>query len=68
MIKFGSNRLLRQSEKCVMSPLKAKKDLQKIFWFATHMAAKQKTCANELSLINYVPITERSKVQQPQIN
>ena len=32
------------------------------------MAAKQKTCANELSLMNYVPITEQSKVQQLQIN
>ena len=32
------------------------------------MAAKQKTCANELSLISYVPITQRLKVQQPQMN
>ena len=35
-----------------MSPLKTKKDL----------------CSNELSLMSYAPITERSKVQQPQIN
>ena len=32
------------------------------------MAAKQKTCANELSLISYAPITQRLKVQQPQMN
>ena len=32
------------------------------------MAAKQKTCTNESSLMSYAPITQRLKVQQPQMN
>ena len=50
-----------------MSPLKVKKDLCNLLVCNAH-GAKQKTCANELSLISYAPITQRLKVQQPQMN